>query len=70
MGYDQRTTGVCYVCVGPYGPQTGRTGADRQEVRDALEMMIGMVELETLLCSAGDFNAHILKDRGTGEEEM
>ena len=42
-----------------YGPQTGRTEAEKQEFRDALEMMIGMVELETLICIAGDFNAHI-----------
>ena len=48
---------VCVMSV--YGPQTGRTEAEKQEFRDALEMMIGMVELETLLCIAGDFNAHI-----------
>ena len=47
------------VCVGPYGPQTGRTEAEKQEFRDALEMMIGMVELETPLCIAGYFNPHI-----------
>ena len=38
---------VCVMSV--YGPQTGRTEAEKQEFRDALEMMIGMVELETLL---------------------
>ena len=48
---------VCVMSV--YGPQTGRTEAEKQEFRDALEMMIGMVELETLLCIAGYFNAHI-----------
>ena len=48
------------VCVmSEYGPQTGRTKAEKQEFRDALEMMIGMVELETLLCIAGNCNAHI-----------
>ena len=57
MGYNQKTNGVCVMSV--YGPQTGRTEAEKQEFRDALEMMIGMVELETLLCIAGDFNAHI-----------
>ena len=35
------------------------TEAEKQEFRDALEMMIGMVELETLLCISGDFNDHI-----------
>ena len=46
---------VCVMSV--YGPQTGRTEAEKQEFRDALEMMLGMVELETLLCSAGYFKA-------------
>ena len=41
-----------------YGPKTGRTEAEKQKFRDALEMMIGMVELETLLYIAGYFNAH------------
>ena len=66
MGYDQKTTGMRYVCV--YGPQTGRTEAEKQEFRDALDMMIGMVELETLLCIAGYFNAHI-GETEPGEEE-
>ena len=57
---------VCVMSV--YGPQTGRTEAEKQEFRDALEMMIGMVELETLLCIAGDFNAHI-GETEPGEEE-
>ena len=48
---------VCVMAV--YGPQAGRTEAEKQEFRDALLMMIGMVELETLLCTAGDVNAHI-----------
>ena len=42
--------------------------AEKQEFRDALELMIGMVELETLLCIAGDFNAHI-GETEPGEEE-
>ena len=57
---------VCVMSV--YGPQTGRTEAEKQEFRDALEMMIGMVELETLLCIAGDFNAHI-GETEPGEQE-
>ena len=57
---------VCVMSV--YGPQTGMTEAEKQEFRDALEMMTGMVELETLLCIAGYFNAHI-GEKEPGEEE-
>ena len=57
---------VCVMSV--CGPQTGRTEAGKQKVRYALEMMIGTVELETLLCIAGDFNAHI-GETEPGEEE-
>ena len=46
MGYDQKTTGVCYVCT---WATDGKTESEKREFRDALEMMIGMVELETLL---------------------
>ena len=55
---------VCLI----YVPQTGRTEAEKREFGDALEMMIGMVELETLLCIAGDFNDHI-GETEPGEEE-
>ena len=48
--------------------QTGRTDAEKQEFREALEMMIGMVELETQLCIAGDCNAQI-GETEPGEEE-
>ena len=56
---------VCEMAV--YGPQAGRTEAEKQEFRDALGMMIGMVELETLLCTAGYGNAHI-EETEPGEE--
>ena len=56
---------VCVMSV--YGPQTGRTEADKQEFRDALEMMIGMVELETMLWITGHFNAPI-RETEPGEE--
>ena len=46
---------VCVMSV--YGPQTGRTGAKKQEFSNALERMMDMVELEVMLCNAGDFNA-------------
>ena len=43
---------VCLMFV--YRPQAGRTEAKKQEFRVALKMMLGMVELETLICIAGD----------------
>ena len=48
---------MCYVCV--YGPQMGRTEAEKEEFRDTLERMMGLVELKVMLCIAGDFNAHV-----------
>ncbi|KAI0242212.1 Serine/threonine-protein kinase Nek10 [Lamellibrachia satsuma] len=48
---------MCVMSV--YGPQTGRTEAEKEEFGDALERMIGLVELEVMLCIAGDFNAHV-----------
>ena len=43
---------VCVMSV--YGPQMGRTGAEKQEFRDALERMVGMVEMDIMLCIMGD----------------
>ena len=57
---------VCVMSV--YGPQTGMAEAEKQEFGDALGMMIGMVELETLLCITGYVNAHI-GETAPGEEE-
>ena len=42
-----------------YGPQMGRMEAEKEEFRDALERMMGLVELEVMLFIAGDFNAHV-----------
>ena len=36
----------------------GRTGAEKQEFRDALERMMGMVELEVMLCIEGDIEQY------------
>ena len=47
---------MCVMSV--YGPQTGRMEAEKEEFRDALERMMGLVELEVMLCIVGDFNAH------------
>ena len=48
---------VCVMLV--YGPQTGRTGAEKQELKDTLERMMGMVELGMMPCLVGDFNVHV-----------
>ena len=48
---------MCVISV--HGPQTGRTEAEKEEFMDALGRMIGLVELEVMLCIAGDFNAHV-----------
>ena len=32
---------------------------EKQEFRVALERMMGMVELEVMLCIAGEFNVHV-----------
>ena len=48
---------MCVMSV--HGPQTGRKKADKEEFMDALGRMIGLVELDVMLCIAGDFNAHV-----------
>ena len=48
---------MCIMYV--HGPQTGTMQAEKVEFRDALEKMIVLVELEVMLCIAGDFNAHV-----------
>ena len=39
--------------VSLYGPQMGRTEAEKQQFRDRLVRMMGMVQLEAMLCIAG-----------------
>ncbi|KAI0231117.1 hypothetical protein LSAT2_018516 [Lamellibrachia satsuma] len=39
--------------------RTERMETEKEEFRDALERMMGLVELEVMLCIAGDFNAHV-----------
>ena len=57
---------MCVMSV--YGPQTGRMEAEKEEFRDALERIMGLVELEVMLRIAGDFNAHVGVVK-PGEEE-
>ena len=51
-----------------YGPQTGRTRQRNRSSEMHWRLMIGMVDLETLLCIAGYFNAHS-GETEPGEEE-
>ena len=45
--------------ISVYGSQMGRTGVEKQEFRDSLERMMGIAELDMMLCIAGDCNAHV-----------
>ena len=48
---------VCVICV--YGPHTGRTEAEKEAFREDVERLAGLSDGQTMLCVAGDFNAHI-----------
>ena len=48
---------VCVICV--YGPQTGRTEADKEAFRAEVEMLASLSDGQTMPCVASDFNAHI-----------
>ena len=48
---------VCVICV--YGPQTDRTEAEKDVFREEVERLAGLSDGQTMLCVAGDFNAHI-----------
>ena len=48
---------VCVICV--YGPQTGRAEAEKEAFREEVERLAGLSDGQTMLCVAGDFNAHI-----------
>ena len=52
---DTEANGVCYVGL---WAKTGRTGVEKQ-FRVTLEGMMGFVELEVMMCIAGDCNAHV-----------
>ena len=48
---------VYVICV--YGPQTGRTVARKEAFREEVERLAGLSDGQTMLCVAGDSNAHI-----------
>ena len=47
---------ACVICV--YGPQTGRTEAEKEAFREEMERLAGLSDGQTMQCVAGDFNAH------------
>ena len=57
---------MCVMYV--YGPRTGRMEADKEEVRNALERMMGLMELVVMLFNARYFSAHV-RVVEPGEEE-
>ena len=59
---------VCVICV--YGPQTGRTKAEKEAFREEVDRLAGLSDGQTMLCVAVDFNAHIgLVEPGPGDQE-
>ena len=49
---------VYVICV--YGPQTGRTVAEKEAFREEVERLACLSDGQTMLCVAGDSNAHIV----------
>ena len=50
---------VCVICICVYGPQMGRTEAEKEAFREEVERVAGLSDGQTMLCVAGDINAHI-----------
>ena len=50
------------------GPHTGRTDAEKEAFRE--ERLAGMSDGQTMLCVAGDFNAHICVVEPGAEESI
>ena len=48
---------VCVIWF--YGPHTGGTEAEKEAFREEVERLAGLNDGQTMLCVAGDFNAHI-----------
>ena len=48
---------ACVICV--YGRHTGRTETEKEAFREEVERLAGLSDGQTMLCVAGDFNAHI-----------
>ena len=51
---------VCGICV--YGPQTGRTEAEKEAFREEVARLAGLGDGQTMLFVAGGFSAHNGKD--------
>ena len=48
---------VCVICV--YGPETGRTEAEKEAFREEVERLVGLSDGQAMLCVACNFNANI-----------
>ena len=59
---------VCVFCG--YGPQTGRAEAEKEAFREDVERLAGLSDGQTMLCVAGDFNAHICVVEPGDEESI
>ena len=59
---------VCVICV--YGPQTGRTEAEKEAFREEVERLAGLSYGLTMMCVAGHFNAHISLVEPEDEERI
>ena len=56
---------MCNIAIWPH---TGRTEAEKQDFRDEVEKMMGLVEVGTELGVVGDFNVNVGVAE-TGDEE-
>ena len=49
MDDDPPTDGICVICV--YGPQTGRTEAEKETFREEVERLAGLSDGQTMMCA-------------------
>ena len=56
------------ICI--YGLQTGRTEAEKEAFREEVVMLADLSDGQTMLCIAGDFNAHIVVVEAEDEESI
>ena len=59
---------VCVICA--YGPQTGRTEAEKEAFREEVERLVGPSDGQTMLFVAGDFNALVVVVEPGDEESI
>ena len=57
MDDDPPTDGMCHLRLRT--PDVGRTEAEKEAFKEEVERLAGLSDGQTMLCVAGDFNAHI-----------